>query len=1014
MSTRVFFMKVWAKLNSIGILISVLLLCGAFSPYQDRTSQTIAGKVSGIAESQSPANGKHKLTGPIYPCFVNPAVRTNTRKYIQLNDGWHFREDPNEQGIYKGWDKGKEKFDIPAKVPGGVWALEELAPKYPSYNQPNRYEGTCWYQKHFDLTKDWDYGKLWLKFGGVTPTAHVWLNGRYLGYHNHPNVGFKFDITDAAIIDGTNVLTLELAWRDLEMRGGLSQCGPGIYGGVELEKTGSVRIEDLFIRPRIDDSEVWVSAVLHNDSPDKQEFRLQTHVSQYKTGKEEKTAQGDFIQLAPSESDSVLLKIDMSGCHLWTADDPFLYAFTLEVLSGTEVTDAVTERFGMRQMAVEGKSLTLNHQPLMWRAVADEFLISPTITPLVDKEIIRRVITKMKEMGFNGKRYHTHVPTREELDICDELGFLIEVEPSVISNFNQIKPYPANRASWINKIKEVRNHPSVVVFSMGNETSQIMWDKANREQAKVFWEDAQQLVPDRLILSGCGFQGEYPEVPNDFQTPHLWSQSWKWAYEGLSDVPWNALQHLGKEGPLVIHEYGKMTVWSDTVEDRFFKNSGMPLYGNYGEKGLLALKKAGLERFLPEIVLNSRKLSAVCTKISIEQARRQPEVYGYHYHCALRVTHNRGFIDDLGYHVDPQFSELPFSNGNTALLMDRDYRNRTFTEGQPVNLNIYLSHFGENEIKNAILTWSLMDGKKTIQTGRFKKLNFPQGEYGLLQKLKFNAPAGLGKFTLHVQLEAGDVELAKNKWDFWRFPFPSKMSPANVAIKAVDKQWEYDMKSYFPDLRRFDDIKSAYFGINRLSNSVKDSILSSHFVNFIIADQWTDDLNQYVKRGGTVLLFDRSFLPDEWYAKDKEQGEDYSIYRLYTPFRTGWDHGNAATIIQKHPVLKDFPNEGWCDLQFYEMIEGSATLKTHMLPGEPTPIIRVIPMARRVRYQEGAAPDSHDLARPKSTEDRFYLAETKLGNGRLIVCSLRLGTEPAGRYLLEHLVEYAGSKQSKK
>ncbi|GAJ01117.1 unnamed protein product, partial [marine sediment metagenome] len=280
------------------------------------------------------------------------------------------------------------------------------------------------------------------------------------------------------------------------------------------------------------------------------------------------------------------------------------------------------------------------------------------------------------------------------------------------------------------------------------------------------------------------------------------------------------------------------------------------LFGNYGEKGFLALKEAGLDELLPEIVSNSRKLSAVCTKISIEQARRNPGVYGYHYHCALRVTHNRGFIDDLGLHTDPQFSELPFSNGNTALLMDRDYRNRNFIEGQPVNLNIYLSHFGKNEIKDAVLIWYLRDDEKVLQTGRVKKLNFPQGENGLLQEFKFNAPAGVGKFTLHIQLEAGGVELARNKWDFWRFPFPSKVSPVNVAIRAVDKQWEYDMKSYFPDLRRLDDIKSAYFGISPIKNSDKKSILFSQFVNCIISDQWTDDLYKYVEQGGTVLLFD--------------------------------------------------------------------------------------------------------------------------------------------------------------
>ena len=950
---------------------------------------------------------------PVYPAFVNPAIRSEFRKYMPLNDGWHFRVDPRERGSREGWAKGGEEFGIPIRVPGGVWALKELADEYPSFNQPNSYEGTCWYQRRFELGNEWSEGKLWLKFGGVTPTAHVWLNGQYLGYHNYPNVGFKFDGTEAAVYGGMNVLTLELVWRDLGMRGGLNNCGPGIYCGVELERTGDVRIEDLFIRPRIDESEAWVSAVLYNDTPKAQKVRLRTRVRPHGTDEVEKETLGNMVRLEPNSSESVLIKVDMNNHKLWTPDTPFLYVLTLEVLSKNEVVDAVAERFGMRHMTVENKQLVLNHVPLMWRAVSPEFKNCPTITPLVDKEIIRRVIMAMKNMGFNGKRYHTHVPTREELDICDELGFLIQVEPSVISNFNEIRPYPENRATWTNKIKEVRNHPSVVVFSMGNENSQIMHLRENQVQAKVHWADARKLVPDHLLLTGTGYQGEYPEVQNDFQTPHLWSQAWKWAYEGLSAVPWNALEQLADKGPLIIHEYGKMTIWPDPAEDELFRKSGMPLRGNYGERGLVALKEAGIDHLLPKVVLNSRNLSAVCTKIVVEQARRQPGVFGYQYHCALRVGANRGFIDDLGFHTDPQFADFPLSNGNTALLIDRDFRHRTLTEGEPVSINIHLSHFGEKPITDATLIWSLKDGDDIIQTGRVKGLNFSRGKNGFLQQLQFIAPKGLGKFTLHVNLKSGGRELTRNNWDLWRFPHPNCSSPKNILITASDTRWEYDMMAKFPNIRRMNDFKSAYLGLRQSEDSAKYAILTSGLIKGIISDQWNEDLAGFVKSGGTVMLFDRGSLPKDWYAPVSKRDGDYDIFKLYAPFRTGWDHGNAATIVYDNPMLGDFPNEGWCDLHCFEMIEGAATLKTAMLPGAPNPVIRVIPMWRLEGDQVGPAPENSDVAMTKASEDRYYLAGSQLGKGRLVVCSLRLLAEPAGRYLLERLVENIDSNQIK-
>ena len=950
---------------------------------------------------------------PVYPAFVNPAVRARNRRHMSLDGAWALRIDPEERGSREGWSDGNEDFEIPINIPGSVWALEELAEKYPSFKQPNGYEGTCWVQRTFELDDDWPGGKRWLKFGGVSPTAHIWLNGHYLGYHNHAIAGFKCDATQAAIIGGTNVLTLEIAWRDLDMRGGLPWAGPSIYCGVELERTREVRIEDLFIRPRIDEREAWVTATLHNDGSEARRVNPVARTTAWQGDASERETRGEALTLGPGDVTPISIKVDMSDGKRWTPDSPFLYVITLEAVSDGKVVDAVAERFGMRNMAVEDKQLVLNHEPLMWRTSSPEFNHSPTISPLVDKEIIRRRIKAMKDMGFNGNRTHTHIYTREALDVCDEMGFLLQVEPSVISNFHEIKPYPANRDSLISKVKEIRNHASVVVICMGNENSQIMWQDFYKEQAKVHLSDIRDLAPDHLILTGCGYQGEYPEVHNDFQTPHLWSRAWKWAHGGLSAIPWAGLRHLTDEGPIVLHEYGKLTVWPDPAEDKFFRDADMPLRGNYGEMGVVALKEAGIEELLPDVVENSRRLSAACTKILLEQPRRQPGVQGYQYHCAFRVGCNRGFMDDLACHTDPQFADLPLSNGDTALLMDRDFRHRAMTIGEPVELGVYLSHFGHREIADAVLTWSIEDGGKMLENGHVPGLSFSRGKNGLLRKVRFITPDGLGKFTLHMKLESDGKEVASNHWDFWRFPHPLRALSENILITADDFRWEDDMMAHFPTLRRVDDFTDAYFGVtlSRKSTDEKRSVLKSGSVQAIISDKWTDRLADFVESGGTVLLFDRGLLPESWYVQaqspDDIQDKGYhDIYKLYAPFRSGWDHGNAATIVHDHPMLGDFPHEGWCDLHCFELIEGAATLKTAPLPGKANPVIRVVPMWRLTGAQAGPAPENPDVARQWATEDRVYLSESKIGKGRLVVCALRLLADPAGRYLLERLVEY--------
>jgi hypothetical protein len=127
---------------------------------------------------------------------------------------------------------------------------------------------------------------------------------------------------------------------------------------------------------------------------------------------------------------------------------------------------------------------------------------------------------------------------------------------------------------------------------------------------------------------------------------------------------------------------------------------------------------------------------------------------------------------------------------------------------------------------------------------------------------------------------------------------------------------------------------------------------------------------------------------------------------MFVPFRAGWDHGNATTIVEEHPVVDGFPHEGFGDLQFFAMINGAKTLITENLPGKITPIIRVLPIWRKSGPQEGPYPEAKDSPVPWTTENRLYLAESRIGDGVLLICSLRLTSDPAGRFLFDRMIEY--------
>jgi len=948
-------------------------------------------------------------TPPVYAVAVRPIVRSDARDVLVLDGTWQLRVDPDQRGTHEGWASGTEYFELPVAVPGCVNAVPELADDYPSLLQTNAYEGPCWYQHWFELPATWADGRVWVKFGGVSPAANVYLNGQHLGFHKQSQVSVKFDATDAACPGEENVLTVELPWRDLGLRGGLA-FGPGIYRSVEMERTGDLRLEDLFVRPCVPDHRVEITATLHNDSV--RDLAVSAHARVRPAEVREPAFQHQTSPAAvpAGQCHALSVSVDMPGARTWSPHDPFLYVVELEVRAEGATHDAIAERFGMRRLAVEGDVLTLNGEPLMFRAVADEFTRCPTVSPIVDRDLIRQRIQTLRRLGFNAKRYHTHVPPREELDVCDELGLLVHAEISVVSNFNKTEPYPACRDAWRYKLMEIRNHASLAVYCMGNEGSQIMHplvDKVRR-----YYADAKALAPDHLVLAASGMQGEHP-VPNDFQTPHFWSRCFKWAYDGLSAVPWIGVAPLASEGPLVIHEYGKMTVWPDPEEDAFFRDAHMPLTGDYGEVGRRALADAGLEHLLPRVVRHSRRLSAVCWKMVTEQARRQPGVSGYHIHCAQRVGANRGMADDLGLRIDPEFLDFVKSNGPTALLVDRDFRGRTLCAGEPLSLAVHLSHFGPDDLADARLHWRLLEQGHTWKDGTVEGLSFARGRNGPLCRLTMAAPAGLGKLTLQVRLDTPAGPVTDNAWDFWRFPHPTHRLADAVLTDADDARWELDVMAHFPTLCRLDDAVTARRGVNVSRFNEPTDYLTEYPPTAVIADRWTDALRDYTAAGGTVLLLDTGHFPAPWYAPADDRDRGYDLFAQFTPFRAGWDHGNAATVIEDHPSMGDFPHEGFCDLQCFAMVQGAKTLRVAHLPGQVDPVVHVIPMWRTMNPGGVPEPDDPAWRRRWRTENRVYVAACGVGRGRLLVSSFRHLAGPAGRHLLEQLVRYAAGPNTR-
>ena len=152
------------------------------------------------------------------PVRVNPVAAHDAEVRKSLDGKWEFALDPQNSGTDEGWMEGRGPFEHKVKVPGcwqGQGIGHEGTEEVWDFRLQTRtlratYEGTGWYRTSFTLPSRWRGKRIWLNFGGVNPSAEVWLNGRFVGSHSAPFVPFAYDITDLVEHGGRNTLVVRI------------------------------------------------------------------------------------------------------------------------------------------------------------------------------------------------------------------------------------------------------------------------------------------------------------------------------------------------------------------------------------------------------------------------------------------------------------------------------------------------------------------------------------------------------------------------------------------------------------------------------------------------------------------------------------------------------------------------------------------------------------------------------------------------------------------------------------
>lgn len=339
--------------------------------------------------------------------------------------------------------------------------------------------GIGWYRKRFTLPQTLRDKHVEIEFDGVYENSDVWINGHHLGQRPYGYVSFNYDLTPYLQFGDTeNVLAVRV--NNSKQPNSRWYSGSGIYRHVWVTITNPSRVDHwgTFIRtPTISpqSAEIEISTRIRNSMRMESHIRLVTIISGT-NGREESRAQEAGIIAAGAEG-TFTQRLRITNPRLWSPDQPILYLAVTKVYVGNELVDEYPTPFGVRRIAFdENGGFSLNGQPVKLKGVCIHHDLGALGSAFNDSAMERR-LRLLKAMGCNAIRMSHNPPAPQLLDMCDRIGFLVmdeafdewRVGKKVIQYGYHCYFDQWASADLKSMIERDRNHPSIILWSVGNE-----------------------------------------------------------------------------------------------------------------------------------------------------------------------------------------------------------------------------------------------------------------------------------------------------------------------------------------------------------------------------------------------------------------------------------------------------------------------------------------------------------------------------------------------------------------
>jgi hypothetical protein len=847
------------------------------------------------------------------------------------------------------------KFDDQIELPGTTETNNKGQQSGPGWDgqltRLYRFDGPAWYQRDVDVPKAWR-GKQITLFLERTKYTQIWVDGKAIGAGNFFCTPQEFVL--GGLEPGPHQLTIVVDNTRLPIQTEAHQWSDntqtnwnGIIGRIELQATDPVWLDDVQVYPNVKDRTAKVHVEIGNATGNVGKGVV--HIAVAGPGVSDASGDADVTWTAAGGSAEVNIPLG-SNAALWDEFHPNLMALTA-TLSGDGVADERKVSFGLREFAANGPQFSINGRTTFLRGKHNACVFPLTGFPPMDVADWLRYLRICQDYGINQTRCHTWVPPEAAFEAADRLGMYFQPELPFWGDFDeQTKRVMEPEAKRI--LKFYGNHPSFVMFTMGNENrgsraviASLVKDLRSVDQRHLYAQGSNAFAWDPVLPAGDDFlitqkaksspgakslpvRGSYADI--DAGDAHI-----QYGPAGTNADYSEAIAGIPR--PVVSHEVGQWTVYPNFKEIE--KYTGVTRARNF-EHFQDRLKTAGMQDQANDFFRASGALAAICYREDIEAALRTAHFGGFQL-LDLQDFPGQGtalvgmldaFMDSKGIISPEKWREFC----SPVVILAR-FEKYSWTRDETFSARVEVAHYGDGDLPEEALDWSLNDASgKVLASGMLPRTNIEQGGLRPLGTISIplsNLPAP-GKLSLNLSLERTSI---KTSYPIWIYPDQVDVSaPANVTIA-----------------RTLDDAAEAALA-----------------------------------RGGRVVLIADSRRP-LLHTVGGGFATDFWCWPMFhnKPGTMGLlcDPGNLA--------LADFPTEFHSDWEWFDIALHGQPLILDELPAGYRPNVQVIDNMQRV----------HRLG---------LVFELKVGNGRLLICAsdlIGMSDKPAARQLLSSLLKYAGS-----